>query len=133
MTLVDNAKKLHELKTKKEELQANLSELEKQLKSVESDLVSTLQEQGMNRVDVAGIGSFSLTTRRFFQIENRDELIDFLHKNGDEDLLTVNHNTLNSYAKELKERALQKGDEEFVIPGTKEFVQTKIQVRKGKN
>lgn len=132
MSLIDHAKQMYELKAKKEELQAFLSEVEKKLQAVEKEMIDTLQQEGMTRVDVEGLGSFSLSVRRFYSIENRQELIDYLHQTGNEDLLTVNHQTLQAYADELKKRELAKGNSEFMVPGTREAIKTRISLRKGK-
>src|SRR5689334_4590203 len=97
------AKKFHELRLKKDDLKDALSTLQKELDQVETSLVEDLQQSGMSRVDLDDIGSFSLATRSFYKVEDREKLFQFLQERDSTDLLSVNHNTLNGYVKSLKE------------------------------
>lgn len=120
------AQKLHTLRQKKEEIQDTLKLVQKELDQVESELISDLQQAGLNRVDVDGIGSFSLATRRFYKITDREAIYQFLVDRDSTDLLTVNHQTLNAYIKELKN---QEG-EDFDVPGVDFTSDVQIRVRK---
>lgn len=89
-----------------------------------------MAHEELQRVDLAGKASFHIANKRFFKIANRDELLDFLHQNGDEDIITVNHNTLNAYAKEMLERKEAEGIDDFQIPGVSFISKPEIRVRK---
>lgn len=132
--LVDLAAKLTELRDQKTNLTTQLKEIQKKLDEAEQEMLDYLIEQGMDRVDVAGKGTFSIATKRFFKIADRDAFLDFLHEQGDTDLLTVQHQTLNAYAKELFAKKEAEGksedDEDFGIPGLEFITKTEIRVRK---
>lgn len=120
------AKKFHELRLKKDDLKDALSTLQKELDQVETSLVEDLQQSGMSRVDLDDIGSFSLATRSFYKVEDREKLFQFLQERDSTDLLSVNHNTLNGYVKSLKE---SEGDD-FEVPGVTATSEVSIRMRK---
>ena len=120
------AQKLYSLRQKKEDIQDTLKLVQKELDQIESELISDLQQAGINRVDVEGCGSFSLATRRFYKITDREAIYQFLLERDNTDLLTVNHQTLNAYVKELKN---QEGDD-FKVPGVDFTSEVQIRVRK---
>jgi hypothetical protein len=59
--------------------------------------------------------------------------MDFIHEEGDVDLLTVNHHTLNAYAKEMYARKEQEGVADFNMPGIEFTTKTQIRVRKARS
>lgn len=126
------ASKLFDLREKKSEIKSTLSEVEKELNSVEAELLEEMVQEGMNRIDLQDKAAFNIATRKFFKISDREALIDFLHEQGDVDLLTVNHQTLNAYAKEVLARKEAEGDEDYNIPGVGYTTKTQIRVTKAR-
>jgi len=124
------AKEIFDLRTQESELSEQLKNLKKKLDGVEESLITEMTHEELQRVDLAGKASFHIAIKKFFKIANRDELIQFLHDNGDEDLLTVNHQTLNAYAKEMLERKEAEGISDFEMPGVSFIAKSEIRVRK---
>lgn len=124
------AKEIYDLKSNESELSENLKNLKKKIDALEEQLITEMAHEELQRVDLAGKASFHIANKRFFKIANRDELLDFLHQNGDEDIITVNHNTLNAYAKEMLERKEAEGIDDFQIPGVSFISKPEIRVRK---
>lgn len=124
------AKEIYDLRTQESELSEQLKNLKKKLDGVEESLITEMTHEELQRVDLAGKASFHIANKKFFKIANRDELVQFLHNNGDEDLLTVNHQTLNAYAKEMLERKEAEGITDFEMPGVSFIQKAEIRVRK---
>lgn len=131
-SLSDLATKLYELREKKTDLNNQVKDVQSELDAVEQELLEEMSHEGMSRLDLADVGSFHIATRRFYKINDRDALIDFLHDQGDVDLLTVNHHTLNAYAKEMYDRKEQEGIEDFEMPGVDFITKTQVRVRKSR-
>lgn len=127
------ANKLYELRDEKSELNNKLSELKKEIKTIEAEMLEELSQEGMNRVDLEGKASFFVATRKFYRIDDRDQFMQFLEDQGDDDILTVQHQTLNAYAKEIASRKAAEGTEEFEIPGLVYHSQSQIKIRKAKS
>lgn len=130
MGLSDAARKYHELKKKKTELNNTLKEVNKKMAVAEEELLEELAHEGMSRLDLAGEASFSIAERRFYKVTDREAFMDFLHDQGDTDLLGVQHQTLNAYAKEMQARKEAAGEVDFNIPGVSFTSKTQIRVRK---
>lgn len=130
VSLKDLAEEFYNLRNQKDELNEQLKELQKKLDHVEENLLEELGHEGLNRIDLDGIGSFQIASRKYFKIQDRDALIEFLHEQGDSDILSVNHNTLNAYAKEVLERKSAQGVEDFEIPGVSYVTASQIRLRK---
>ena len=128
MSLSQLAEEFYTLRNKKEEIQSSLEEVNKQIESVEKALLEELGEQGLNRIDLPDKGSFSIFTRKFFSTEDKEALLSFLREQDAEDLLSVNHQTLNAYVNELKTRY---GDD-FVVPGVREASKSQIRMHRSK-
>ena len=92
-------------------------------------MLEELAEEGMNRIDLDGKASFFIATRKYYRIEDRDTFLQFLEQQGDEDILTVQHQTLNAYAKELATRKAASGEEDFEIPGLEYHAKSQIRVK----
>jgi len=124
------AKEIFDLRAQESELNEQAKNLKKKLDVLEEELITEMTHEELQRVDLAGKASFHIATKKFFKIANRDDLLVFLHENGDEDLLTVNHQTLNAYAKEMLERKEAEGISDFEIPGVSFVQKPGIRVRK---
>ena len=128
--LSDSARKFYELKKEKSELTNALKEIQKKLNKAEEELIEELSHEGLSRVDLQGEASFHITNRKFYKMSDREALMDFLHEQGDTDLLTVQHQTLNAYAKEIQARKEAAGETDFELPGVDFVTKTQIRVRK---
>jgi hypothetical protein len=128
--LSDLANQFHTLRLEKDSLGVTLKEVQKKLDAVERELLEEMGHEGLNRVDLKGKGSFFITTRKFFKVSNRDTFIDFIHEQGDTDLLTVQHQTLQAYAKELCARKNAEGVDDFLLPGVEFTEKTTIKMKK---
>jgi septal ring factor EnvC (AmiA/AmiB activator) len=124
------AKEMYDLRTQESELSEQLKNLKKKIDGIEEQLITEMTHEELQRVDLAGKASFHIATKKFFKIANRQDLLDFLHQNGDEDIITVNHQTLNAYAKEVLERKEAAGIDDFEIPGVTFISKPEIRVRK---
>jgi len=133
MSLSALANKFYELREKKTELNNQVKDLQTELNAVEQDLFEEMGHEGMSRIDVQGKGSFYIANRRFYKINDRDVLMDFLHEQGDTDILTVQHQTLNAYAKEICTRKEAEGITDYIIPGVEYTTKTHIRIRKSRN
>jgi len=132
-TLAKLANELYDLREQKSGITSSLSEVKKKIDEVEKEMLEELAEEGMNRVDISGKGSFFIATRKFYRIDDKDAFIAFLEEQGDEDILSVQHQTLNGYAKEIATRKEADGDSEFEIPGLVFHAKSQIKVKKSKN
>ena len=131
--LTQLAKEIYDLRTEESTYSEKVKALKKKLDGLEDQLITEMNHEEMNRFDWAGKASFHISSRKFFKIENRDDLIAFLQENGDEDLLTVNHQTLNAYAKEMLERKEAEGISDFELPGVSFIQKPEIRVKKVSN
>jgi Tfp pilus assembly major pilin PilA len=132
-SLSDIATKLYELRERKAEVNNTLKDIQSELNSTEEELLEEMGHEGMTRLDLADCGSFHIATRKFYKIADRELLMDFIHEEGDVDLLTVNHHTLNAYAKEMYARKEQEGVADFNMPGIEFTTKTQIRVRKARS
>ena len=130
--LADLASRMYDLRERKTEINNTLKECQQQLDEVEQELLEEMMHEGMSRLDIQDKGSFHIATRKFYKISDREALIDFIHEQGDVDLLSVNHNTLNAYAKEMYTRREAEGIEDFQMPGIDYITKTQIKVRKAR-
>lgn len=130
--LSELAARLYDLRERKAEINLQLKEVQTELDSIEADLLEEMTHEGLSRLDLQDKGSFHIANRKFYKISDREALIDFIHDQGDIDLLTVNHQTLNAYAKETYARKEAEGEEAFEMPGVDYFTKTQIRVKKAR-
>jgi len=128
--LTDLAAKFYELRQEKDSLTFTLKEVSKKLDTIENEMLEEMGHEGLCRLDVKGKGSFFTSSRKFYKIIDRDAFMDFIHDQGDTDLLSVQHNTLNAYADEIYTRKVAEGNKNFVLPGVEFFEKVKIRMRK---
>jgi len=129
-SIADIAKKMYEHKANIEELNAQVKSEKEKYSILEDELIEELGHIGINRFDLQGVGSFHIHTRKFYKMSDRDSFKEFLHDQGDEDILTVPHQTLNAYIKEKILQAEERGEEDFTIPGTEFTTKSQIRLRK---
>jgi hypothetical protein len=125
MAITDLAKKYYELRGKKDAINANLKDLNKKITDLEKEMVDDLHQLGLDRVDVKDVGSFTIYTRSFHKVVDREEFIEHLRQNDDEDILSVNHNTLNAYIKDWKSK-----HESQEVPGVDFATKAGIRMKK---
>jgi len=129
-TLSIMAKEIYDLRQEKDKINSQLSELNKKLDAAEKRLIEEMQHEDLTRVDLAGCASFTIATSRRFKIADRDAFMKHIHENELDDMLTVNHHTLNAYAKELLEQKEASGEKDYKIPGLGWYSEPAIRVRK---
>jgi hypothetical protein len=132
-SLAELANQLFELRSEKSRLAAEGKDVQKKLDEVEAEMLEEMCQEGMSRLDIQGTGSFFMATRIFYKIADRELLMDFIHEQDDTDILTVQHQTLNAYAKEMQERKEAQGESDFEIPGVSFITKTQIRVRKARS
>jgi len=125
MELTELAKEYHKLRQKKDEINSDLKSVNEKLSAIENEMVEDLHQAGLNRIDVAGLGSFTICTRSFFKVIDKEAFLEHLRQHDDEDILSVNHNTLNSYMKDWNERSSQEE-----VPGIDFMSKAQIRMRK---
>lgn len=130
MGLADIAKKMHEHKSEINSLNASLKAEKEKYAILELDLIEELGHIGISRFDLEDVGSFHIHTRKFFKLSDSESFKEFLHDQGDADILTVPHQTLNAYIKEKIAQAEERGDEDFHVPGTQFTTKCSIRLRK---
>lgn len=130
MSLSELATQLYNIRERKNELTNTLKEVQGKLDQIESEMLEEMAQEGLNRVDVNGIGSFFIASRRFYKVANKEALLDFVYDQGDTDLLSIQHQTLNAYAKEIYARKEAEGIEDYVMPGVVFTSKAQIRVRK---
>jgi len=129
-SIADIARKMSEFKANIDELNAQVKNNKEQYTALEEELIEELGHVGINRFDLQGVGSFHIHTRKFYKLSDRDSFKEFLHDQGDEDILTVPHQTLNAYIKEKISQAEERGDDVFDVPGTEFTTKSSIRLRK---
>lgn len=128
--LTDLANQFFALRIEKENIAGTLKEVQQKLDSTENELLEELAHEGLSRLDLRGKGSFFISSRKFFKISDKDAFINFIHEQGDTDLLSVQHNTLNAYSKEMYARKNSEGIDDFEIPGVVFTEKTSIKMKK---
>jgi hypothetical protein len=130
-------KEFKALRDEVDELEKVLKLKNEKLTEYKSRIVDTLTAHNMTSFKVDGIGAVSVVNK--YQVsfpkdlEGQEKLRAYLAENGMVNMLTVNHQTLNSLFKSLSEEALEAGRSlSEVIPGVGEpKVFTTVSFRKG--
>jgi hypothetical protein len=133
MELPELAQKMKDQKTKIDELNFQVKAEKAIMSSLEEDMLEQLSHLGVSRLDMENIGTFYIHTRKFYKIEDKDALFEFISDQNDDDILTVQHQTLNAYVKEKVLQAEERGDEEFAVPGTTYHATNSVRIRKISN
>lgn len=128
--LTELAIKFYDLRQEKNALSAKIKEIGETLGVIEKAMLEELAHEGMDRFDIKGKGSFFTSNRRFYKIVSKEPFIDFIHEQGDTDLLSVMYQTLNAYSKELYARKEAEGIKDFTIPGVEFTEKPSIKMRK---
>ena len=96
---------LRDLKTQKEELEAQLKDVNKKIRKLaEQQIPEYMEENEIEKLSVAGVGTIYLTQKVYANVkaEDREAFMDWLRSTGHEDLINeqVHPSTLNAFAKE---------------------------------
>lgn len=99
------AHELRDLKTQKEELEAQLKDVNKKIRKLaEQQIPEYMEENEIEKLSVAGVGTIYLTQKVYANVkaEDREAFMDWLRSTGHEDLIKeqVHPSTLNAFAKE---------------------------------
>lgn len=122
--------KIDELKNEKTALEQSYSELSEQI-------IAHLTAHKKDKYDTP-VGSFGISRRFTYKTpktpEEREAFFGYLKSQGTfDDLITVNSQTLNAYAKRELETAQEEGRSDFEIPGLGEpTLFERITIRKNK-
>jgi ATP phosphoribosyltransferase regulatory subunit HisZ len=127
---------LFSLKREAEELEKVFEVKKAELEKKKAELLGALEEAGLENFKVPGLGqigvrnNFSVTMPK--DPDEKQKFMDFLKHTNNEGLLTVNHQTLNSFYREVLDRAIEQENPDFVVPGLGEAKHYKtLFMRKG--
>lgn len=103
-------------------LEEKRSEESKKLEAMKAEVTALMLDLGVKTMPFEGLGK--LTVRKDFRVSMpkepgaREQFFEYLKTKGlFEDLVSINHNTLNSFFKQEMEAAQESGDLGFAIPG----------------
>lgn len=109
VSTVSLAKKLAELRGKKQVLDAQVNEVDAEIDQVKLDLTTRMEETGMRKFQVAGLGTFYLQASFYPKIVgDKDELIAWLDNGGASEIAprTVSVTRLREFYEERLEKDL---------------------------
>jgi hypothetical protein len=113
---------------KKKELEERIAQYNIELEALSQLGVEALEENGLQKIDLASGGYVSISDKPYTSVENRAAIFAWIKKNKLQDLLSVNYQTLSG----MNNERLVAGKP--LIPGTKCFMKTRLIVRGvGKN
>lgn len=109
------------LRMKKEQKEAEAKALNEQLQELQAKVMGKLESLELTSYK-AKSGTFSFSMREGFRVpkdlENKKKFFEFLKGKGIfDEMITVNAQTLNSWAKAEIEAALERNDFDFQVPG----------------
>ena len=128
---------LADLREKIDDVKNTKSALEQEYEELSQKIVSYLNAHQKDKYDTP-LGTFSIRRRLTYATpktpEEREAFFGYLKKQGVfDDLITVNSQTLNAYAKRELETAKEEGRTDFEIPGLGDpNLYEKIQIRRKK-
>jgi deoxyribodipyrimidine photolyase len=115
--IVELTKKFSEIKAEHEELENKLKEAATKWSEIETELLSAMIEEGVNSVDIDGLGRFSLRTRNYLSVNsaNKERFFEYLKETGNDHLLKldVNPRTLTAFLNDHLESLIQQKVSEF--------------------
>ena len=121
-TLKDLIAELKTLQEQADDIEATLKEKNKEISAVRGKIVSTLSEDGLDSFETPDAKVFvkNVYSYKLPQGDDRVAFFNYLKANGQEDMLTVNSQTYNSFCKKKLEEALANGKTSVDIPGVGE-------------
>lgn len=106
-----------------EMVEETLKELNGDLTKIKEEIKECLTAADLDQFDVPEVGKVyikNIYNWKLPQGEARQAFFDYLKQNNQEDMLTVNHNTFNSFCKKKLEEAQERGEISLDIPGVEE-------------
>jgi hypothetical protein len=127
---------LFDLREDKEEAEAELSGINDEIKQAEGKILEVLTELELDNFKGTR-GTVTQVTKQAYKIpatpEEKVQFFDYLKSQGVFDgMISVNYNTLNSWAEKEVEAAKERGDMFFTIPGLGAPTVNKILQKRGK-
>ena len=115
------AERIDNLRRREEEASSVKKSVTNELESAENEMIVALQEGGLKNYR-APAGLCTVTFRTSVKTpktpEEKAAFYGFLKENGYYDeLISVNSQKLNSFYKEQMELAIERGDDDFALPG----------------
>jgi hypothetical protein len=117
------AREYAEHDARKKALEEQIASINIMLEAISQLGCEALEEQGLEKVNLASGGYVRIDDRPYTSIEDRSAIFSWIKKNKLTDLLSVNYQTLNG----MNNERLVSG--KAVIPGTRVFIKTKLSVR----
>lgn len=115
--------KMFEQRKLVEEQEEKLKEMNIELTKIKSQITESLTLAELDQFDVPDVGKVFIKNVYNFKLpqgESRQAFFDYLKKTGQEDMLTVNHNTFNSFCKKKLEEAHERGELSVDVPGVED-------------
>lgn len=124
MRLMDKVEEYVQMRNKKDEINKTLRELNKQIQAIEEDVISELEENNLKSVKTQEGVMLTTYIRSSVRASDKEALVGWMLNRGYDSMLTVNPRTLTAFYNERL-----KANEE-VPPGTEQYTQTKISLRR---
>jgi hypothetical protein len=118
-------------------IEAELADAKKVFEELKAKMIATFDKYEMEKWSQKGHGTISKRQNLAWKMpkehDQREAFFAFLReRNAYDELITVNHQTLNSFCKEELEKAIEADNIEFSIPGLGEpSSYVTLQIRKG--
>ena len=113
-------KSLIDLEDRKEHHEKEIKKYNEDIRSIKEKILEYLRVTEQDSLDITGVGKIfvkNIYSWKMPQGEDRERFINYLKEKKREDLLSVNHNTLNSYLKKELELAHENQELDINIPG----------------
>ena len=108
--ILERAKRFFELKGQNEVAKDILKELSEKWDEAEKLLIEAMVEEGVNSVDLDGIGKFSMVTKNYLSVNaaNKPGFLDYLKSSGNGAIIKedVNPRTLTAFLKDHLEAVI---------------------------
>jgi hypothetical protein len=117
--------KMAEIKKRRDELDEEQSRLNEGLDAATEVIVSRWEDEGIDKLRLAGVGTFSLLDTPYGNVADRPKFLEWIRETGQEDMLSVNASRVSALVKDALENGLEPP------PGTSFFLKTEIRQYKG--
>lgn len=134
-TIKEMIEEMKEIEAKADVVEAELTEYKKQIHALRGKISAALEEDGLDSFETPDTKVFlkEVYSWKLPQGDEKVKFFEYLKANGQEDMLTVNSQTFNSFCRQQLEGALQNGQTSIDIPGVGDFTLFKqLNVRKRK-
>jgi ATP-dependent Lon protease len=119
--LENDIEQMFNLRMEKEQKEAEAKAINEQLTEIQNKVMGKLESLELTSYK-AKAGTFSFSMREGFRVpkdlENKKKFLDYLKDKGIfDEMITVNSQTLNSWAKAEIEAALERNEFDYQVPG----------------